>query len=164
MKVLLLALGAALALPSMSARDYYNELRSAGALNHYVDEYACFSDEEHGTFVVMSKGKAMLQRMRELGNEDGAKAMSEGKNLLFVQSYNHGVANDLLMYDPDDPTGSNFSVTFEKPFHGKMAYSINWTTGRYKLQLSYLDLKLPAIIGYGKCELIHPENSASNDR
>jgi hypothetical protein len=46
-----------------------------------------------------------------------------------------------------------------KPFHARMVYSINWATGRYRLQVYALDRSkfIPAAEGSGQCELIHKE-------
>jgi len=43
--------------------------------------------------------------------------------------------------------------------YGKMKYSINWITGRYKLEVFYLPKSktVPVSVGFGKCESIHPD-------
>jgi hypothetical protein len=148
-----------LAFPASTARDYYNELKNAGALSRYVDEYVCFSDEENGSFVVMSKAQSMFDRMRENGEPVDAKMFKQNRDFLMVQVYNHGVEQEILSYVPVGVKGTDYYIEFGSPFNGRMEYFINWATGRYVLKVFELKKSktTPSVTAFGKCELIHPK-------
>jgi hypothetical protein len=145
------------AMPQMTARDYYNELKTAGEFGHYGDEYACFNDDESGNFVVMARVVDIIQEMEKTGDTDGVKTMLPAKDLVLVRSYKKGVQGEILNYEPEGDSDTRYSIEFGQPFHGKMRYSFNWTTGRYILEVFYLknSSTVPAVTGTGKCELIH---------
>lgn len=87
------------------------------------------------------------------------KAMIQLKNLLFVETYYKGINNETLAYEPIGKDGTDWSIEFGSPIHGKIVYSINWATGRYRMSVYALDhtKTVPAAQKFGKCELIHPE-------
>ena len=62
------------------------------------------------------------------------------------------------LYAPTDMQDSEYFLEFKAPIHGKMVYSINWITGRYRHFVYALDQSKtqPASELSGKCELIHP--------
>ncbi len=94
------------------------------------------------------------------------KVILQAKKLLFVEMYYKGVSNKTQMYEPVREDGTDWDIEFNAPvrsgvsFHGRMLYSIDWTTGRYSLSVYALDRSkaIPAQQTFGKCELIHPEN------
>jgi hypothetical protein len=140
-----------------TAREYYEELKAANAFNHYMDEYVCFRDDDVPSFFVMSKADAMIERMRKAGDTPG-KELMEAKDFLFVKNFHKGVhVGEPELYQPVGTEGTDFDIEFMKPFHGRMLYTFNWLTVRYRMQLYELDHSktLPAFEGSGKCELIH---------
>lgn len=144
-----------------TARQYFNELRDANALNHYGDEYVCFPDEDKGGFAVIAKSTDM--KKMEAGNGTvGAKPKgSDEEDGLAVQTYFKGVASRTQIYEKvDKDSDENWGLEFMSPMHGKMVYMINWSTGRYRLLVFALDHSktLPASEISGKCELIHPSS------
>jgi hypothetical protein len=157
----------------LSARDYYNELKAANNFNHYSDTYVCFRDDDSPSFAVISSGSDIIDEMRKAGHTP-EKEMLESKDLLFVQTYFKGVANTLISYDPvPGKEGTAWDTEFgnaaasrngtptatpTKPLHGRIVYSINWKTGRYRMLIYALDYNksVPADEGSGKCEVIHP--------
>ncbi|MGI8958792.1 MAG: hypothetical protein ACR2IV_03320 [Bryobacteraceae bacterium] len=86
------------------------------------------------------------------------KLMIQSKNLLVVETYYKGVSNKTELYEPVGKEGTDWDIQFNSPMHGKMLYSINWVTGRYRLTVYLLDKSkiIPAAQKFGKCELIHP--------
>lgn len=149
---------------SQTGRDYYNELKTTNgetnALNHYSDEYVCFEDGTAPSFAVISKVSHVIQAMKETGATAEAKKLgqSQFKDDLFVQGYYKGIAAKQQLYEATGTEGTDYSIVFGAPFHGKMTYSINWATGRYRLRVYALDKSktVPATEAFGKCELIHP--------
>jgi hypothetical protein len=107
--------------------------------------------------MVIARGTDVIQEMKGAGQPPD-KVMLQGEKFLFLESFYKGVSNDTQMFDPVGADGTNWQYEFPKPFHGKMLYTINWTTGRYRQRLFNLDQStdLPAAEGSGKCELIHP--------
>lgn len=148
---------------TLTARDYYNELKAANNFNHYSDTYVCFRDDDSPSFAIISRGSDIIDEMKEAGHTP-EKAVVQAKDLLFVQTYFKGVANEMEPYDPVvGKAGTDWEIEFGKPLHGKMIYSINWATGRYRLQIYDLDHNktLPADEVSGKCEVIHqPDDPA----
>jgi hypothetical protein len=141
-----------------TARDYFNELRTANAFNHYGDEYACFPDEDNGGFAIVAKSKD-IEKMLAANAKPGEKRQSIGEASLIVQSYFKGVANEQHLYEPVSKNSDvQWRVEFKSPFHGKMVYAVNWTTGRYRLLVYAFDYSktAPAEEVLGKCEVIHP--------
>ena len=158
-RFLFLCLGLTGVAEAQTAREYFKELKEANAFNHYKDEYVCFRDDEVPSFIVAARGDHILEHMRKTGVTPGKETL-QAKDDLFVQSYHKGVANsegELYMHVPK--TESDYEIEFMKPLHGRIVYSINWLTGRYRYMLYDLDHSktLPAYEGAGKCELIHPD-------
>ena len=164
--ILVLSL-ASVALPQMTARDYYNELKAAGEFQHYGDEYACFNDEESGNFVVVARVADIIEEMKKTGDEKGVKAMLPVRNIVLVRDYKRGVSSgEVYDYEPEGKSDTTYSIEFGQPFHGKMRYSFNWTTGRYVLEVFYLKQSstIPTVSGSGRCELIHPRQALAASR
>jgi len=147
-----------------TGRDYYNELKATNAetnaLNHYGDEYVCFEDSDAPSFAVIAKASHVIDMIKQAGAKAEAKKLeqSDMKNDLFVQGYFKGVAAKQQVYEATGTQGTDYSIEFGQPFHGKMVYSINWATGRYRLRVYMLDKSktAPGLEMFGKCELIHP--------
>ena len=145
-----------------TARDYFKELKQAGEFLHTpAAQYVCFADSENGNFAVIGKGDYVLDVLASIGTSPKGTT-SETKSFrasMLVRTYNHGVANgDVQVYDAGDQKGVDYGIEFTSPIHGKMVYSINWTTGRYLLRIYALDHSktVPAFFGSGKCELVYP--------
>lgn len=144
----------------LTARDYYNELKAANNFIHYSDTYVCFRDDDSPSFAIISRGSDIIDEMKVAGHTP-EKVVVQAKDLLFVQTYFKGVANTMETYDPVvGKKGTDWEIEFGKPLHGKIVYSINWTTGRYRMMTYALDYNktLPADEGSGKCEVIHPDD------
>lgn len=146
-----------------TARQYFNELRDANALNQYLDKYVCFSDDNEPGFAVVSTVEDIVDAMTRNGDKEGAKVFAKAGEGLFVQDFYKGVASgDPIFYDKT--TDGKYSLDYDAPIHhGRTVYLINWKTGRYRLQVYALDhsKNLPAAEGSGKCELIHPGDTPS---
>jgi hypothetical protein len=145
---------------AQTARYYFDELKNTGAFNRYSDEYACFAHSDAPSFAVMSTTDSILQRMKRSGESISRAMAQEMKGGLSVQTYFKGVANKVIIYDEEKNTEGadhTYSIEFGSPFHGKMVYQINWTTGRYRLKVLAANKAVPASEAAGQCELIHPE-------
>jgi hypothetical protein len=108
----------------------------------------------------MSTTDSILQRMKRSGESISRAMAQEMKGGLSVQTYFKGVANKVIIYDEEKNTEGadhTYSIEFGSPFHGKMVYQINWTTGRYRLKVLAANKAVPASEAAGQCELIHPE-------
>jgi len=141
----------------MTGRDYFNELKAANAFNHFSDEYVCFADDKGPGFATMAKGADMVADGMKVpaGTEKERKTFLKS---IFVRTYYKGVANgDLGIFEPTGTEGTAYSLEANKPMHLRMVYNVNWTTGRYRLQVYALDHSstVPAGETAGKCELIH---------
>jgi S1-C subfamily serine protease len=154
-------LSAVQAIPQ-SARDYFSELKATNAFKSYRDEYACFDDgSSEPSFAVVAKASDVVRMMKKAGATANAHKLeqSEFKDSLFVQMYYKGVGSGEQIYDARGTEGTDFVIVFSSPIKGKMTYSINWATGRYRRAVYALDHSetLPALEFSGKCELIHPD-------
>ena len=142
-----------------TARDYFNELKAANNFNHYKDTFVCFRDDDDTpSFAVISRGTDIIQEMKEAG-APLTKTVLQTKDLLFVETYYKGVSNKTEVYEPVGKDGTDWDIEFGSPLHGRMLYTINWTTGRYRLSVFALDHSktIPAYESFGKCEVIHPK-------
>jgi hypothetical protein len=161
---MLVCFGLPLVAEGQTAHDYYNELkatnRTTNALNHYMDEYVCFADDDVPSFAIIAKAADVIEEMKKGGNAAEAKKIekSQAKDSLFVRTYYKGVASETQIYEAVGTEGTDYSIEFKSPVHGKNVYSINWATGRYRLRVYALDSRvhLAAAERSGKCELIHP--------
>jgi len=147
----------------LPARGYYDELKAANQFDHYSDTYVCFRDDHSPSFAIISRGSDIIDEMEEAGHAP-SKAVMQAKNQLFVQTYFKGVASPFQKYAPvAGSAGIDWEIEFRKPFHGKMVYSIDWATGRYRRRMYALDVnkELPADYISGKCELIHQPDDPS---
>lgn len=163
--VLVLSASSALAQdkPPQTARDYFNELKAANNFNHFSDTFVCFRDDDKPSFAVISRGTDIIDEMKQAGHTP-EKAVLLAKNELFVQTYYKGVANTLDPYDPvPGKEGTDWDIEFGKPLHGRIVYSINWKTGRYRMLTYALNYNkmVPAGESSGKCEPIHPDTKLS---
>ncbi len=156
LEFIMLAVGVASS-QDMTGRDYFNELKTANAFNHFSDEYVCFPDDNGPGFATVAKGADMVADGMKVpaGTEKERKMFLKS---IFVRTYYKGVPNgDLGVFEPLETEGTAYSLEANKPMHVKMVYSINWTTGRYRLQVYALDHSstVPAAETSGKCEIIH---------
>jgi S1-C subfamily serine protease len=154
-------LSAVQAIPQ-SARDYFNELKATNAFKSYRDEYACFDDgSSEPSFAVVAKASDVVRMMKKAGATANAHKLEQSafKDSLFVQMYYKGVGSGEQIYDATGTEGTDFVIVFSSPIKGKMTYSINWATGRYRRAVYALEHSktLPALEFSGKCELIHPD-------
>ncbi len=143
----------------LTARNYFDELKTANEFKRYKDTWVCFRDDDDTpSFDVISRGSDVIDEMKQAG-EPLTKTVLEAKDLLFVETYYKGVSNKTQVYEPVGKDGTDWDIEFGAPIHGRMLYSINWTTGRYRLSVFALDKSktIPAYSGSGKCELIHPK-------
>jgi hypothetical protein len=147
----------------LTARDYFNELKAANSFSHYSDTFVCFMDNDTPAFAVISRGSDIIDEMKSAGaSANKLKTMLPVKSLLFVEKYYKGVGGKMEEYEPVGKDGTEWDAEFTSPFHGRMRYSINWTTGRYRFSVYALDRSktLAASENFGKCELIHPGDRA----
>jgi hypothetical protein len=112
-----------------TARDYFNELKAANNFNHYKDTYVCFADDDAPSFAVIARGSDIIDEMTKAGAVPD-KSVLQAKSLLFVETYYKGVSNKTQVYEPAGKEGTDWDIEFNSPIHGRMLYSINWTTGR----------------------------------
>lgn len=144
--------------PPRTARDYFVELREAKQLNRYADTFVCFAEDDEPSFAVISRGSDIIDEMKKAGATPD-KIILQAKDLLFVETYYKGVSNKTEILSPVGKDGTDWDVEFDTPLHGRMLYSLNWATGRYRLFVYDLDKSkaTPAAERSGKCELIHPK-------
>jgi hypothetical protein len=140
-----------------TARDYFNELKAANSFNHYKDIYVCFADDDAPSFAVVARGSDIIDEMKKAGAVPD-RVVLQAKRLLFLETYYKGISNKTEVYEPVGREGTDWDIEFNSPIHGRMLYSINWTTGRYRLSVYALDHSktIPADQKFGKCEEIHP--------
>ena len=153
---------AAVSAVPQSARDYFNELKATNAFKSYRDEYVCFDDgSSEPSFAVVARATDAVRMMKKAGATANAHKLeqSEFKDSLFVQMYYKGVGSGEQIYNASGTEGTDFVIVFSSPIKGKMTYSINWATGRYRRAVYALDQSrtLPALEFSGKCELIHAD-------
>ena len=178
MKTLWIGLLLGLATPAMAqqprtARDYFEELRAAGQFNHYTDKYVCFPQDEATTptFRIVSANADVIEAIK---NDDKPiirekagilRTLEKAGDVLWVQTFNRGVSNnespdpfDKMENDP----GYYRDFTKDPIKHGRIVFSINWSTGRYRFKVYDLDYSVvPAMEMPGKCELIHDGDTPS---
>ena len=146
-----------------NARDYFIELRDLNTFNRYTDKYVCFLDgnDEQG-FAIISSIADMRDAMSRNGEKGGLKILAKRGGGLFVQTYFKGVATDEGSFY-ERVTDTRYQIDFDAPTpHIRSVYLINWKTGRYRLEVFALDhSKTPAVEVFGKCELIHPNDTPS---
>jgi len=161
--LLVLGLGISVSVSAQSARDYFKELKEANTLNHYKDEYVCFRDDNIPSFAVVAKIADIIEHMRKSGDQVGVKDLAAAKDGLIVETYYKGVGNGGNIFDiakRADPSGDSkdYSYEFGGKNPGKILYSINWATRRYRERVFIYQKSrtIPASEGSGRCELIHP--------
>jgi phosphatidylethanolamine-binding protein (PEBP) family uncharacterized protein len=146
-----------------NARDYFIELRDLNTFNRYTDKYVCFLDDNDAQgFVIMSTIADIKAGMLSNGAQDGLKAVAKLGSGMLVQTYFKGVSNgEPIFYE--GVTDTEYRVDYDAPIHhGRSVYMINWKTGRYRLQVFALDhSKTAALEVFGKCDLIHPNDTPS---
>jgi hypothetical protein len=150
-------LGITLSTAAQTAHDYFKELKDANAFNHYNDEYVCFRDDDVPSFDVVAKVSTVIDILKGTDNPV-AKDMLPYKNDILVQTYTKGVAlGKAEVYEHVAKTDSDYELVFMKPMHGRIVFSFNWLTGRYRWTLYDLDHNKDVATHdrSGKCELIH---------
>ena len=148
---------------AQSARDYFEEIRSANGFSHYSDQYVCFPDTDTGGFAVLAKTKDIARAME--ANGEPAKQSEHLEDHLIVHTFFKGVANELQIFDKaNGSSDTEWRSDFAKPFHGRAVYMVNWDTGRYRYLIFALDhsAQMPAAEVSGKCQLIHPGSTPNN--
>lgn len=159
----------AIAPSTRTAREYFSELKDARAFNQYNDEYVCFRDDDVPSFVVLAKVDDMMDHMRKMGNvewiEDGINILSQFKDGLMVENYRKGVSGGRNVFEVANSgrafaNRKDYSYEYAGDTPGKIVYSINWVTGRYRLKVyAYEKSKvLPAAEVTGKCEQLLPSS------
>lgn len=158
----LIGMGLTASAHAQTARDYFNELKAANTFRRYGDIYACFPDDNTPSFAVVARVSDVINAMKKAGNTDGAKRLAQAKDSLFVQTYYKGVGDEEDLFDPVkknmDDENKKYQVEFKAPFRGRITYSINWPTGRYRLAVYMFQRSriVPNVEASGRCELIHP--------
>jgi hypothetical protein len=146
---------------TLTARQYFTELRDTNAFNRYADKYVCFPDTDNPGFVIVSAKVDAVDRMARSRDEKGVKLAAKTGEGLFVRTFYKGVeTGDIVFYNKVE---GGYRLEFKSPLHGRMVYLINWKTGRYRLQVYDLDTSkvMPSEEISGKCELIHPDDTPS---
>jgi len=147
---------------AQSARAYFKELKEANTFNHYKDEYVCFRDDDSPGFVVVATIGDVMEHMKKAGETAGVKDLAHAKDGLIVETYYKGVSSGTNIFEigkRDTPSSDtkDYSYEFAGEHPGKVLYSINWATGRYREQVFMYEKSrtISAAEGSGKCELIH---------
>jgi hypothetical protein len=160
--VLLLAF-CGVAFGATTAREYYKELYKAGGLDRMADVYACFPDEDtNGVFMIFSKSDTLRQYLINEGQyQKLPKAQRDelDKGFIYVRTYLKGIANDTATFGKDgDSYLFEGDYKQQKGIVFKLRYSFNWTTLRYRFNVSaYKNSNLdPGNVHdvFGRCELI----------
>jgi hypothetical protein len=148
----------------LTARDYFNEQKKAGGFTHVNEKYVCFYDDDTPYFAVIASFDDIFQRVTLTRGLNTAKKLEAQlgsfKNGLYVHTYRNGVLKQQAIYEKTD---HGYELESGAPLHGKMVYRINWSTGRFTLELYAPDhdKNAPASQISGKCELIDPDDSPS---
>jgi hypothetical protein len=148
---------------ALTARDYYNELWTAGGLDQILSHYVCFDERpELETFFLFTESKII----REVMTDDGAFSKLPKdtqaqlkKDLLIFRGYDKGVPISVEDDYSPDSNGSWVSekFTLDKKTPAQMRFGINWNTLRYKRSLEMLNANgtMQSVIStYGRCELV----------
>lgn len=154
--------------PKPTARDYFNEIYTAGGLDNFADGYVCFDDDpELETFFIFGKSEIYVAYLKaegqwgKLSNQDRDQFNTP---FLVVRSYDNGVpSSDREFYTQEDSSwiidGVKERIRIGKnPI--KLRLTISWQTWRYKKTVEIYNPNFTfkkAISRYGKCEEVKPD-------
>lgn len=147
-----------------TAREYYNELYSAGGLDRMTDEYVCFDeDPANENFFIFMQSKTLREFLkREAGTFSKVTKEQQdklNKDWLAVHGYAKGVSiGEDDYYDKDGDSWVSGNSKLDALDLIRMRLTISWQTLRYKRDVEVL--KPPnksfrtAFESFGKCEAV----------
>lgn len=152
-----------------TARDYYNELYSAGGLDNMADEYVCFRDDSVPNFFIFVRGKDFLESLQErvIANPSVAakKLLSDARQQfkndpLIIRDYVKGIPSDhQSFFDKQGSSWVSGLKTLDKKRNLKIQVrlTIDWQTLRYRWSVEVTDpnSSFPQVAdSFGRCEMV----------
>lgn len=139
-----------------TAREYYEELKASGAIKS-IWKYGGFEDNDQPSFKLMSKVGDIEAEAKKSGDIAAVQRMQGRENDLVFDPYNKGIEAGLQFFYQDKAESNSYSMTITSPFKGKITYTINWSTLRFRVLLVSSGKHVPQPLDVtGRCELIHP--------
>jgi hypothetical protein len=139
-----------------TAREYYEELKASGAIKP-MWKYACFEDNDQPSFKLMSR-VGDLKASAESGDTAAIQTMQGRENDLVFLPYNKGIEAGLQFFYYQRSEQNSYTEEITTPFKGKMTYTFNWSTLRFRLFVISSGKHVPPPLEItGKCEVIRPE-------
>lgn len=163
-RLILFTLVIASACVGQNARDYYEELYTAGGLDRFADGHVCFFDDENSdTFFTFGQTKLLREYMIEHGTfgklSKSAQAELKKDSLIF-RGYVKGVPHpqEDFMYPKDGSWVSDrFMLDARTP--AEVRFSIVWQTLRFKRTVERIRSNgstFPVATTFGRCEAVAP--------
>jgi hypothetical protein len=142
---------------SVTAREYYEELKASGGIKS-MWKYACFEDNDQPSFKIMSKVSDIEADAKQSGDSAAVRTMQGRENDLVFDPYNKGIEAGLQFFEQDKADPNAYSRIIKSPFTGKITYTFNWNTLRFRVVVISSGKHVPAPLDLtGKCELIQPK-------
>jgi hypothetical protein len=149
----------------LTARDYFNELVAAGAVDRMAKSHACFQDDPKadGFFLF---GESKYFRDQRLANGTFSKlpkATQElmKKDFLMVRGYPKGIPwreEEFLEKDEESWVSDQHMLDERTPI--RIRFNVNWQTLRYKYAVEVLNVDSTyrsEVASFGQCEEIPAE-------
>ena len=150
---------------SRTARDYYNELYSAGSLDRVAGAHVCFQDDPRvDTFFIFGEGKDLRDSMTADGVfSEFPRANQEQMKTDFVvlRGYVKGIpwkGQEILEKDESSWISDQRMLDEHTPI--KIRFGINWQTLRYKYAVEVLNMDSTyrtEVASFGRCEEIRTD-------
>jgi hypothetical protein len=145
-----------------TARDYYNEIYKAGGLDRMADGYACFPDDDNGSFFIFGQSEVVKEFLKTEGQYaklSKAERAQLDKGFIYQRAYYKGIPREPLYFDKD---GESYLYEAEmkddKTTVLKIRYTFNWATLRYEHTVGFYKhgsaMPVTEQRRYGRCELV----------
>jgi hypothetical protein len=144
--------------PATTARDYYDELYRAGALDNFADQFVCFRDDSAPTFFLLAKSDALKQFLGDNGALQKLPLREQKdleKGFLIRRTYRKGIANVTEYFEPREHDDS-YVEELNTKMPMIMRLRVNWQTLRYILDVEQKSTGRSLAEDSGKCEEVSP--------
>ena len=155
----------------LTARDYYNELYTAGELDHVAGTYACFQDDPMvDSFFIFQDSKSLRNSLiatHAFGKLPEATQELLKKDLLMVRGYAKGIpwkGEEFL--EKDEGSWISDQRMFDDNTPIQIRFTINWQTLRYKYAVEVLNMDSTyrsEVASFGHCEQVPAEAQARGE-
>jgi hypothetical protein len=141
-----------------TARDYYDEIYRAGALDNFADQFVCFRDDSLPTFFLLAKSDAVNQFLSDNGALQKLPPREQKdleKGFLIRRTYRKGIANVREYLDRTEHDDSYVEeLNTKTPMTVRLR--VNWETLRYILDVEQKSTGRSLAEDSGKCEEVSP--------